>query len=216
MCPISLLTRNFGHSLWKLIVVHQARIWSDPAFGHPGVFPPTLLLRATVFRSQVAQRERCGSGDQEADRPAIERQQRSQCDDVGGCSPSVSCLQFKGPPGFPHTFGVLPRSTRPTLPLQRDRLLVPSFLNKTAFANVRSGNPPAFHDFRHTFAVKRLNLWVQEGKDLNACLPYLSIYLGHAHLVATDYYLHFVPNLFPAVQAENAGEMRSLDPGGEP
>ena len=71
------------------------------------------------------------------------------------------------------------------------------FWDKTGVAQTNSGNPPRVHDFRHTFAVKRLNLWVKEGKDLNAFLPYLSMYLGHAHLTETDYYLHFVPEFFP-------------------
>ena len=65
------------------------------------------------------------------------------------------------------------------------------FWNKTGLTNSISGNPPRVHNFRHTFAVKRLNLWVQEGKDLNAYLPYLSMYLGHARLTETDYYLIF-------------------------
>ena len=60
-----------------------------------------------------------------------------------------------------------------------------------------SGNTPRVHDFRHGFSVKRLNLWVEEGKDLHAYLPYLSMYLGHASLAETDYYLHLVPEFFP-------------------
>ena len=71
------------------------------------------------------------------------------------------------------------------------------FWNRTGMANIASGNPPRVHDFRHTFAVKRLNLWVQEGKDLHAYLPYLSMYLGHAHFTETDYYLKLVPEFFP-------------------
>ena len=51
--------------------------------------------------------------------------------------------------------------------------------------------------------MKRLNLWVQEGKDLNASLPYLSLYLGHAHLTETDYYLHLVPEFFPVVREKS-------------
>jgi integrase/recombinase XerD len=70
------------------------------------------------------------------------------------------------------------------------------FWDKTGITT-SSGNLPRVHDFRHTFAVKRLNLWVKEGKDLQAFLLYLSIYLGHAHLRETDYYLHFVPKFFP-------------------
>lgn len=69
-----------------------------------------------------------------------------------------------------------------------------------------SGNPPRVQDFRHSFAVKRLNLWVEEGKDINAYLPYLSIYLGHVHQADTDYYLHLVPEFFP-VFLEKAGRI---------
>ena len=75
-----------------------------------------------------------------------------------------------------------------------------------------SGNPPRVHDFRHTFAVKRLNLWVQEGKDLNAYLPYLCMYLGHAHLTETDYYLHFVPEFFPLFKQKTLEKCANLIP----
>ena len=67
-----------------------------------------------------------------------------------------------------------------------------------------SGNLPRVQDFRHSFAVKRLNLWVEEDKDINAYLPYLSIYLGHVQQADTDYYLHLVPEFFPVFQ-EKAG-----------
>lgn len=85
------------------------------------------------------------------------------------------------------------------------------FWDKTGITN-GSGNPPRVHDFRHTFAVKRLNLWVQEGKDLHAYLPYLSMYLGHAHLTDTDYYLHFVPEFFPLFKAKTLEKGANLIP----
>jgi len=86
------------------------------------------------------------------------------------------------------------------------------FWNKTGSMDIGSGNPPRVHDFRHTFAVKRLNLWVQEGKDLNAYLPYLSMYLGHAHLTETDYYLHFVPEFFPLFRKKTLEKCANLIP----
>lgn len=86
------------------------------------------------------------------------------------------------------------------------------FWNQTGVMSLNSGNPPRVHDFRHTFAVKRLNLWVQEGKDLHALLPYLSLYLGHAHLTETDYYLHFVPEFFPVFQQKTLEKGASLIP----
>jgi integrase/recombinase XerD len=86
------------------------------------------------------------------------------------------------------------------------------FWNKTGITNIASGNTPRVHDFRHTFAVKRLNLWVQEGKDLNTYLPYLSMYLGHAHLTETDYYLHFVPEFFPLFKEKTREKCANLIP----
>ena len=73
-------------------------------------------------------------------------------------------------------------------------------------AKVCAGNPPRVHDFRHTFAVSRLNRWIAEGKDINAYLPYLSMYLGHVHQTDTDYYLHLVPEFFPVFR-EKAGRI---------
>lgn len=85
------------------------------------------------------------------------------------------------------------------------------FWSKTGITNC-SGNAPRVHDFRHTFAVKRLNLWVKEGKDLHAYLPYLSMYLGHAHLTETDYYLHFIPEFFPLFRAKTLEKCANLIP----
>jgi len=73
-------------------------------------------------------------------------------------------------------------------------------------AKICTGNLPRVHDFRHTFAVNRLNLWITGGKDINAYLPYLSIYLGHVTQVETDYYLHLVPDFFPVFR-EKAGQI---------
>lgn len=55
--------------------------------------------------------------------------------------------------------------------------------------------PPRLYDFRHTYATHRLFQWMREGKDLNAMLPYLSAYMGHAQLSDTYYYIHLVPGL---------------------
>lgn len=71
------------------------------------------------------------------------------------------------------------------------------FWDNLELAKKCSGNPPRVHDFRHTFAVSRLNQWIVEGKDINAYLPYLSIYLGHVQQADTDYYLHLIPEFFP-------------------
>jgi site-specific recombinase XerD len=42
-----------------------------------------------------------------------------------------------------------------------------------------TGNAPRPYDLRHTFATHTLLRWMQEGHDLDSCLPYLSGYMGH-------------------------------------
>ncbi len=78
------------------------------------------------------------------------------------------------------------------------------------------GNPPRVHDFRHSFAVHRLNAWVRDHREVAALLPYLTMYLGHAHLAATDYYLHLVPEFFPVVTAVSAPRHGALIPAVTP
>lgn len=60
-----------------------------------------------------------------------------------------------------------------------------------------SGRTPTPYSFRHTFATNCLYNFVKEGRDVNACLPYLSAYMGHAQLSDTAYYIHLIPEFFP-------------------
>lgn len=54
---------------------------------------------------------------------------------------------------------------------------------------------PGLHDLRHTFAVHRLTEWYRQGADVQRLLHHLSVYLGHAHLAATQVYLTMTPEL---------------------
>jgi integrase/recombinase XerD len=54
---------------------------------------------------------------------------------------------------------------------------------------------PRLHDLRHTFAVHRLTAWYRQGADVQRLLHHLSVYLGHAHLAATQVYLSMTPEL---------------------
>lgn len=49
------------------------------------------------------------------------------------------------------------------------------------------------YDLRHRFASAILNKWLDEGRNLNAMLPYLSAYMGHSSLSSTAYYIHILP-----------------------
>jgi integrase/recombinase XerD len=54
---------------------------------------------------------------------------------------------------------------------------------------------PRLHDLRHSSAVNRLTTWYRQGKDVQQLLPYLSTYLGHASIAATQVYLSMTPEL---------------------
>ena len=54
---------------------------------------------------------------------------------------------------------------------------------------------PRIHDLRHTFAVHRLIAWYRQGADVQKLLPFLSVYLGHVNIRATQVYLSMTPEL---------------------
>ena len=60
---------------------------------------------------------------------------------------------------------------------------------------------PHIHDLRHTFAVRRLLRWYEEGVDLDRKVLALATYLGHARVTHTYWYLSAVPELM-AVTAQ--------------
>lgn len=54
---------------------------------------------------------------------------------------------------------------------------------------------PCLHDLRHSYACNRLLLWYRQEKDVNALLPVLSTYLGHAEVAYTQVYLRATAEL---------------------
>ena len=60
------------------------------------------------------------------------------------------------------------------------------------------GRRPCLMSFRHTFAVTRMQRWYQQGLDVQALLPHLSVYLGHVHPQESYWYLTAVPELLSA------------------
>jgi integrase len=58
---------------------------------------------------------------------------------------------------------------------------------------------PCVHSFRHGLAVGCLKRWAFDGGDLTVRLPYLSAFMGHGDLRATQYYLRLTADLYPEV-----------------
>jgi integrase len=73
---------------------------------------------------------------------------------------------------------------------------------------------PRIHDLRHSFAVRRLLRWYEEGADVDRKLLALSTYLGHAHVSDTYWYLTGVPELM-AIAAGRFERFADDHQGGE-
>lgn len=54
---------------------------------------------------------------------------------------------------------------------------------------------PRIHDLRHTFAVRRVQLWHEQGAPIEQAMFWLCTYLGHAKISDTYWYLTGVPEL---------------------
>ena len=51
---------------------------------------------------------------------------------------------------------------------------------------------------RHSFAVRRLTSWYEQGADVQRLLPQLATYLGHVSIAATQVYLTMTAELLHA------------------
>jgi integrase/recombinase XerD len=70
---------------------------------------------------------------------------------------------------------------------------------------------PRPHDLRHSFAVATLLEWYEADRDVQALMPSLSAWLGHARPKDTYWYLSAVPELLSAA-SERANSRRSQQP----
>ena len=62
-------------------------------------------------------------------------------------------------------------------------------LRQKAGLNHRHPHRPRIHDLRHSFAVKTIRCWYENGLDVEPRLPFLSTYLGHVSPTSTYWYL---------------------------
>lgn len=74
------------------------------------------------------------------------------------------------------------------------------------------GEGPRLHDLRHTFAVHTLLRWYREGADLQARLPVLATYLGHASIDGTQDYLQMTAELYPEIASRSDAAFSDVIP----
>ena len=65
---------------------------------------------------------------------------------------------------------------------------------RSATSNSVLSRSPRIYDLRHRFSATVLMNWMDSGRDVQALLPHLSAYMGHAKLSATAYYIHLLPS----------------------
>jgi integrase len=60
---------------------------------------------------------------------------------------------------------------------------------------------PRIHDLRHTFTVRCLIRWYEQGAEIDRKIAALSTYLGHTDVTSTYWYLSAVPELLALAAA---------------
>jgi integrase/recombinase XerD len=70
----------------------------------------------------------------------------------------------------------------------------------------RKGRKPRLHDLRHTFACNRVEAWYDDQVDLAHAVSALSVYLGHAKVSDTYWYM----TATPALMAKAANRFESF------
>lgn len=75
--------------------------------------------------------------------------------------------------------------------------------SRTSFAS-SCNDKPVVHDLRFTFVTKRINRWIEEGRDINVMLPYLARFLGHKSISETHYYYHLTMDAARIIKSRNS------------
>jgi len=74
------------------------------------------------------------------------------------------------------------------------------------------GRRPTIHSLRHTFAVRRLTQWYEEGKSVWELVPNLSVFLGHVSPAESYWYISATPDLLNAASDRFSSYLSSGDP----
>jgi integrase len=68
-------------------------------------------------------------------------------------------------------------------------------LLRDAAASTGQARGPRLHDLRHSFGIQALIRWYRQGADVQAQLPKLAMYMGHASIESTAYYLRWTDEI---------------------
>ncbi len=85
---------------------------------------------------------------------------------------------------------------------------------KANFDVLKANLPPLRpYDFRHCFASSIIHRWLDQERNIEAMLPYLRAYMGHATFNSTIYYVHLMPEHLVKSAGINLSAFEKLLPG---
>jgi integrase len=56
---------------------------------------------------------------------------------------------------------------------------------------------PNLHSIRHTSCTHAMLKMIHQGMDTYCCLPVLSVFMGHKHVIDTEKYIHLTTDMYP-------------------
>lgn len=81
-------------------------------------------------------------------------------------------------------------------------LIFAGLRKQLGWVNRGAHHAPRIHDLRHTFVVRRVMLWHEQGINVDQAMLSLSTYVGHAMVTNTYWYLTAVPELVAVAAAK--------------
>jgi integrase len=102
------------------------------------------------------------------------------------------------------------RLGRPLDSRQVNRIFI-AIREQLGWRNRGAHHAPRIHDLRHTFVVRRILLWMEQGVDIDQAMLSLSTYVGHAHVTNTYWYLSAVPELMALAAGRFESYMRQSE-----
>ena len=135
---------------------------------------------------------------------SINEQLKGYSEQLAACFKGYSCTDFL----FPNVYGEA-----------YDKTTIYAFFRKmlwkSGIKHAGRGKGPRLHDFRHTYAVMVLNRGFSEGREMNALLQELSIYMGHTGLKSTERYLRMTTEMHSKVTDKFTGKFGWVLDGGQ-
>lgn len=68
------------------------------------------------------------------------------------------------------------------------------------------------YDFRHNFAIRNINSWINVESDIHTLMVALSKYMGHKEFASTMYYYSIVPRLADIIENQSEKTFNSIIP----